>query len=238
MHNITELHFDSRDSINKSDFKVKIAQFRKVNKVLVSNVEIPYSFYVFTSLNNVLSITQSTITEEIVIPEGNYSAQDLATLITDLLNASFSNFSFDFNVNTLKYTITNSTTPFVINSSSTIASHLGFINLPNILSLTETGTNVVNLSKGNYLFIKSNSLTSGMNWSPLSNGLYSSILVKVPINASSGGVISYMPTMPHRYDYTGSKNIDNIDFQLVDANGVLVDLNGLDWAISLIIETN
>jgi len=88
--------------------------------VRVTHAEIPYSFYIINSNNNLLSLSTGNIT----IPVGNYNAN---TLITQLNSQFPTGMTIIFSTSTGKFTIIYSTS-FSISTTSTCGLLLGFTN--------------------------------------------------------------------------------------------------------------
>ena len=83
------------------------------------------------------------------------------------------------------------------------------------------------------LYVRSNLTTSSVLDSAVGGG-FSSILARIPIDVDSGGVITISPSdgSVHKL-YIKVKDITIIGLRLTDQRNRLIDLNGLDWDISL-----
>ena len=83
------------------------------------------------------------------------------------------------------------------------------------------------------LYVRSNLTTSSVLDSAVGGG-FSSILARIPIDVDSGGVITISPSdgSVHKL-YVKVKDITLIGLRLTDQRNRLIDLNGLDWDISL-----
>ena len=83
------------------------------------------------------------------------------------------------------------------------------------------------------LYVRSNLTTQSVLDSAVGGG-FSSILARIPIDVDSGGVITISPSdgSVHKL-YVKVKDITIIGLRLTDQRNRLVDLNGLDWDISL-----
>ena len=96
-----------------------------VKSIIPVETIFPNNLYTISPVNNALNLVVAGIDRLIEITPGIYNITDL--LIA--LNASgvIFNISFSYDPKTLKITITDTTsTPFLINQTSTIASILGF----------------------------------------------------------------------------------------------------------------
>ena len=83
------------------------------------------------------------------------------------------------------------------------------------------------------LFIRTNLTTSSILDSTIGGG-FSSILARIPIDVNSGGIISISPTdgAVHKL-LIKVREITFFYIRLTDQKNRLIDLNGLDWDISL-----
>ena len=89
------------------------------------------------------------------------------------------------------------------------------------------------LSSIRSLYIRTN-LTTGSVLDSSVGGGFSSILARVPIEVSSGGIITVSPSdgSVHKL-FLKIKEISKINVRLTDQKNRVIDLNGLDWDISL-----
>ena len=222
-----------------TNFNVSLTQqLKRLKKISLVGVHIPYSFYIFTSLNNKISLTVGVVTENFVIPVGNYTAFQLQSTLQTVFNSgSFTGFTVIFDQNTLKYTIANPTNFDMLFGINGIASHLGFNTIVNKTGAnTYTSDNVINLTNGDYINIRSSNLTSGLKQKSINNRSDSDVFYKVPILTNSGGTIFHYVEFPLEYEYNDGKSMESLDFQLLDANNNIIDLNGQDWNILLMAE--
>ena len=89
------------------------------------------------------------------------------------------------------------------------------------------------LSSIRSLYIRTNLTTSSVLDSSVGGG-FSSILARVPIDVSSGGIITISPSdgAIHKL-LLKIKEISVISVRLTDQKNRIIDLNGLDWDLSL-----
>jgi hypothetical protein len=104
-----------------------------------------------------------------------------------------------------------------------LSSSLGY----NIFSVIDV------LSSIRSLFIRTNLTSSSVLDSSVGGG-FSSILARVPIDVASGGIISIAPSdgAVHKL-LLKIKEITVINVKLTDQKNRVIDLNGLDWDLSL-----
>ncbi len=236
-----------------------------VRSISVTNIEVPNTFYNISENlgNNAMKITSSTSTGVLVLRDGNYNEN---TLITELnarataLGSPFTNLTFDASFN--KITITPSTGTFAIdfgvdstgafakyNFKSRLGWLLGFRNQTYTGITTKlTSDYMYNLSGPRYLYLVVDEFTSNGNQKSFVAPLPSSVLAKnilaritldntnypfmsvVPATSSNGLLLSDVRS------YTGKVDIQKLNVQLVNENGIPMNLNGADFSLCLQIE--
>jgi hypothetical protein len=211
----------------------------RVSQIIIERVEIPFSYFVITSNNNILTLNNGAIS--ITIPVGNYTSASICTELDALLLAQFpsANPNVEFSNQTFRLSITMSQ-PFIVDSitsnpASTVSVMLGFsITTPS--STTATGSSALNISGPNYIIISSTYFSNFIDTSMLfSNNLYSNAIYAVPVEVSPGDLIIEHPNYPIQLSTKYPiLNTDIIDIQLYDDSGNLLNLNGLDWALQVI----
>jgi hypothetical protein len=235
-----------------------------VSMKLVS-VELPQCIYLISKSAHSNSIiireyVGSGYNEEvIIIPDGNYSAASLATLMTTTINtimASGIRFNVSIDPNTYKTTISNNTNYFNIyikldNMPYTASMGLGWIlgyrEKSYINSQTYTSESIFNQSPTDYLFLEINDF----NYSNSSRliGLFSesyldkNIIAKIPYgnNSSTTIPINAFPTMfinkenliSSDRQYFGPIHLQKIAIRLLNRYGNVVDLNLQDFSFTL-----
>jgi hypothetical protein len=235
-----------------------------VSMKLVS-VELPQCIYLISksALSNSIIIREyvgSSYNEEvIIIPDGNYSAASLATLMTTTINAIMASgirFNVTIDPNTYKTTISNNTNYFNIyikldNMPYTASMGLGWIlgyrEKSYINKQTYTSESIFNQSPTDYLFLEINDF----NYSNSSRliGLFSesyldkNIIAKIPYgyNSSTTIPINAFPTMfinkenliSSDRQYFGPIHLQKIAIRLLNRYGNVVDLNLQDFSFTL-----
>jgi hypothetical protein len=229
------------------------------------SVELPQCIYLISksALSNSIIIREyvgSVYNEEvIIIPDGNYSAASLATLMTTTINtimASGVRFNVSIDPNTYKTTISNNTNYFNIyikldNMPYTASIGLGWIlgyrEKSYINKQTYTSESIFNQSPTDYLFLEINDF----NYSNSSRliGLFSesyldkNIIAKIPYgyNSSTTIPINAFPTMfinkenliSSDRQYFGPIHLQKIAIRLLNRYGNVVDLNLQDFSFTL-----
>ena len=253
----SERRLNSNPGETSTNFTYQLNRsFSRIAEILIQSIQFPFTFYAISSMNNQLRINRGT-TKTIIIPPGNYTATSLISVLNVALNNATDpvsgypyngfpgeDFLVTYSFITLKFTITCSN-PFTIYSAgtdplSTMAVNIGFREDSGIGVNSATGDSTINLAGPKYIRIESNFLSAPRQHKPLyADDSYSNTLFILPINASYGSFISTDIQIPIRttYKFRIDHQTDIIDFSVVDENGNLIDLNGNDWSMYIVMTT-
>lgn len=227
------LFINSADRINgtSNDFQI---QLKDINNdfedmsLTIQNLSIPFSFYPINSNNNVITIGT---TQTATITKGNYTANsflnefitDMPFGITGAYNTSTGKFSFG-TTNASSWSITaNSNQQYLGLSAGLHSSTSGVI----------TSDQLVNLSGPREIRI----LTDIPIYSTNTTDYNKDVLISVYPNTTFGSMINY--TL-HNFAHIkmACSNINIQRFSLVDENNQHIDLNKLDWSMTLLLTSN
>ena len=236
-----------------------------VSMKLVS-VEMPQAIYLISESNNSNSIVireyvGSGYNEKlIIIPNGNYDAATLATLLTTTINTTMASgvrFTVTIDPNTYRTTITNTTyifemyikindIPYAVSKS--LGWILGYRQLRYVNLQTYTSESIFNQSPTDYLFLEINDF----NYSNSSRliGLFSesyldkNIIAKIPYGCNLSPLTvttNAFPTLFIKNDsiissdrqYFGPIHLQKIAIRLLNRYGHVVDLNLQDFSFTL-----
>jgi hypothetical protein len=140
------------------------------------------------------------------------------------------NFSITYNNINNKFTFVNTTYDFSILSTSTCLNILGFgSSTYTSTSLSLTSINCVNVNNIKCINVMSNLITYNINKSILNNN---SILCCISVNKPPYSIIEYQNPNNFRTNLF-INNISSIKIKLVDDNNNLIDLNGLNFNMTL-----
>ena len=214
--------------------------------IAIQSAEIPASYYNINENNNIINITDSLgTTANVTIPEGNYNADTFKTEFELKFNAAAfaSNATLDYNTTTGKYSLLSA----AIGTSLTVNLITTTCRLPLGVSSDAVGTLVFPYAAPPSLFpqpadflgitkIKMNSdALAGGNFD--SNKLNTTTLVDtISATATPFGLIIYNSL--GRESFVKTKRIDEIDIQLLDQNNNFIDFNGINWCMTLLINTH
>jgi hypothetical protein len=200
--------------------------------ISVRNAIIPYSFYNINSTNNFLIYIANNVTYTYILDIGNYNALQLVKYLNTLIVSS--GLSCNYNIITNKLTFTHSTYNFIFSSNSTCLSFMGFIYTSLSLSTNKVliSNNCLNLQNVQSIHIQTNFITGNIN----SSELYKqNTLCTIPINTSPYSNITYDNSSNFSTNLY-SNLLNEIYIKLVDQDNNLINLNGLDWSITLQVE--
>jgi len=214
--------------------------------IAIQSAEIPASYYNINGTNNSINITDSVgTTATVTISEGNYNADTFKTEFVLKFNAAtFAGNAFlDFNTINGKFSLLSATvgTGLTVNLATTTC------RLPLGISLDATGTlafpyvapevefplpaDFLGITK---IKMGSDALAGG-NFD--SNNLNTTTLVDtISATATPFGLIIYNSL--GRESFVKAKRIDEIDIQLLDQNNNFIDFNGVNWCMTLLINTH
>ena len=192
--------------------------------ISVLNAQIPISYYLINYSNNILVL--NGITYNLII--GNYNTSSIISMILSIIPNTY---NLLFSTSTGKFTLSNSTIDFIINSNSTCGIVLGFKNNISYSSISKSlilpyQANLYGIMR---IKIKSDTLNT-KNFD--SNSGVGNVLTTLGVNSGLTGVLYYLNQSNFR-NVLLNNTIDNIDIKIVDENDNLLDFNGIDIYITL-----
>lgn len=201
-------------------------------QISVQSAQICCSFYIVNYSCNILNYTFNGTPFILTMPVGNYNAN---TFITEILHQFFLNghiFTVTVNRQTSRLLFYSSGASFVFDASSTMSIVLGLgeTNLTSSLSTIEcpVAMNLLGITK-----IQVNSQLLQVAGFDSNNGCgRTSILASIPVSVGSFGLLTYTPPTGNLGELN-EITVDQIDIQLVDQNGSLINFNDIHWSITL-----
>lgn len=224
----------------------------------VKKVEIPHSFYNITNNNNIINWNDNAgINITSTLTNGNYSVDELLTHMGTVMTSGSTGaetYTASKNSITKKLSITNNLgITFSIDWSATdetkqLAYDLGYYPTPHIedngrplpIGITGQSTHSANnsywIGAPKNILIKSNLANRAKK--PACNTLAkgggsSNILEQVLVNTVSGQITTVEFINPTVVPIRSNLSIYDIDFELLDENFELLNLNGMDWSIHI-----
>lgn len=238
------LFLDSKNRTSGTIENFSIVLNQPINKIVqveIISAEIPFTFYIVNATNNTLCWSDNLLnTYSANLSIGNWTVTDFVTMMQSNMNAVMPGFTITYNKQTFKLTIANPTAFTLdmsnISGTTTCANLIGMTG-STAFSTNLTLPNMINLGGPKYLLIKSLALTDPKVTKPFHNVANSSILYKVPIRGMPGDIITEKNMYVNLLTYGIRQTFQTLDFQLTDDQDQIVDLNGLDWSITLSLVT-
>lgn len=193
-------------------------------QIQLKALEVYNVFTVITSANNTLVTSGGTYT----LPTGSPSASALAAQISLATGLSCL-----FDPNSLRFTLTSSSTPFTISPSSTCLSLLGFSGPRPTPSLSHTSDVLCNLAPPSSIDIATNFVVGNCDGTQVGTAR----LATIPVTGSYGDLIQYYEASPDAWSETAQDtSLNYIRVALTNpANGAPLDLQGTGWSVTLLI---
>jgi hypothetical protein len=239
-----QIHLNSEDAIRyysstsycEFSFPVYSIDSTSTFYASVVHASIPYSFYNINSSNNCLCYTNNSSTiYRVYINPGNYTATTLLSQLQSILPSSFT-VTYSNTQNTFTFTNANTFT-FIYNSLigfSTCLALLGFTLTSQTSTVsgttyTLTSNTLVNLASVRCICVNTSIHTGSIfTYSPNNQN----ILCSIPVSTAPFSIITF--DNPNHYKVDLSTNIFNsIVIKLTDQAGNILNLNGLNWSITL-----
>jgi hypothetical protein len=208
---------------------LNIPKRSKIN-ISVQTASIPSSFYNCDDFNNKFNIIVNGVSQNYIIPQGNYNINTLIIQIKALVGV---NFSIIYNNLDNTITFTNLLYDFQFLATSTCFEMLGFTDNLTYVSVLKTLKSNISIN----LFTIRNILISSNNF--ILNNINSikpndtSILCSIPINSASGSIISYTNNFNVSNDVYNTSNLTLLHLKLTDQDGAILDLNGCHFSLTL-----
>ena len=277
MDKIKKIYVDSRyktsDSVSNSDFKFELKEQIDVpdNTVCyIDDISIPHSWYTVENYNNKLYIENThsdfTLTAAVLtIPEGNYTATNLASTLQSVLQTTFPNENYTCVYNTARGTITitaiRSFRIYTDNQVVQLTNSIGVqfpgwvdqnnqpttVDVNNLMSMNEILRNSESKSPENTFetgFIDLLNVHNIYIHCP-NIGHYNcigvrgenSIVKKVPVSSSFGYLILDSVVAPHDKIDVSRQTLKTMHFTLKNVHGNTINLHGANISLSLILQS-
>ena len=237
-----------------------------VKSMSVRNVEIPITFYNISASagNNFFKVTRASNTASytITLDDGQYDASSLASSINAKMDAisdiSFVNFSISNNISQFSCSDNAYTIQFAVSSTGTFDKYnvksklgwmLGYRNIEYGVtpSASARSESIVNLLGSKYLYLAIDEFSKGNQTSFISSlagsQINKNIIGKIILNRATFPFGTILPAnnydgylMTDKRTYNGKIDIQKLNVQLLDENGSLVNLNGIDFSFCIEVD--
>jgi hypothetical protein len=194
----------------------------------LQNASIPYSFYSITSFDNTFSwgLVAGAINTYYIQP-GNYNITQLIDVLTIAMGAGY---TITYSSITSKILITHSSSNFTIYAGS--FNHIiGFSKTTNTTSTANIlyGRDCVNLNQIRAINVEVNFPTYNINVAQAYN---QNIMATIPVYVAPFSIITYDNPNNFRTNLYVNK-LDQIQIRLLDNESRLIDLNGINYQMTL-----
>lgn len=203
-----------------------------INVSLVS-ASIPFSFYQINQYNQTIAVQYTGFSPVLYnINIGNYNANQLATWIT----LNIPNFTCTYNIITNKFKFVSTGGQFTILTEQTTARELIGLSLSDVQNISSSGilnsANSINLASVRTIQIRSNYNTG--NITTLERNSMND-LGSIPVTSLPNSLILYENPNAFRTNLYINE-INNIQIQLLNQDGIPLDLNGQYFNMTLQID--
>lgn len=243
---VSHITIFSKDRFRGSttNFRVKLPSPAKdVVTLSVDRVSLFATWSTVDSANNTFVITVAATPYVVVIPSGVYSSfSTLATAVATALNLAYTPdnlFSCTFDSLTFRFTITHSSTAFVItwsDSQSTAFTLLGWINGTDTASgLSQLAPNYGILQRTGAVHIVADNLSTGQN--AFGSSGYAATLLSLNVTENHGESISYQNGGEnYLMSFNQKTSLESFDIRLLGDDGEILDNNGVEWSMTFRIQ--
>ena len=197
--------------------------------------QIPVSFYNINNNNNTLTLVGSLNgTTNITIPPKNYNTETLVKAINAELLAVGNNITCSFDESSYKFTFSSLAQTVQITATK-MNKELGLPpnSVPTLPAYSFTCPTMVNLSGTDSIYVMMNNL-SIESLDSRSGGDLNGVLSKVDVCCGFGDYIEFQQT-ENQFYLIADTTVNHFNVSLTDTNVDLLDMNGIDWSISVCV---
>lgn len=225
--NILKINSKYKSSGTDGDFTYTLPRILTITKMRLLKSIIPNSMYIVNPNNSSLFITQGGTQTEIILPVGNYNPSSLCVMLTSYCNTYNMTFTYD---NTLMRIIIACTSTTTINFSQCklLAKLLGFnpVDVTGLNFGSDNTCRIINTSYYHVCFgdLQNNNITSNVN-------SFFTIM-----NTGVVGDIIASDYFIEQIEISNPQLMNKLHIQIKDENYNIVDFNGQNILLELIIE--
>ena len=258
--NIDTRFRDEYNYLSTANYNITLPErITDVSTMTLKSIEVPLSFYnVSANLgNNYFNVTLNGTTSTITIDDGNYNVSTIKTALNNALwgydlsyNYSGSNSTLNSGSGTVtvNFAVGNAGGNDKYNIKSKLGWLLGFRNISYTVKTSPVKSEAFYDFNGpKYLYLAIDDFNKG-NQNSFVSPLYTSlinknIIARITMDAGKYGFGTIMPAnlmngllVSDLRNYTGKIDLLKMNVQLLDENGNIMALNGLDFSFCLSIE--
>lgn len=220
-----------RDFGTPSNFTISWNEDIEMKGIGLLSLVMPNTLYNINSSNNKLSVTEGVLDSIITVPIGTYNIVGLLNTLSSLLNGdSILTGAYNLTLDPVSQRVViTCDTNFTIDPTS-LGKALGFQLPDRPQAGTQTGDSLYDISGIREVYIQLD-LPLGNRF----NSEYRDIIGVVPlVSAEFGGILSRSYESDQQMIWFNTPQyVNSLRVQLIDKDGILVDLNGVDWSMEL-----
>jgi hypothetical protein len=230
------------DSLSSTNFNISVGQSINIKQMVVKNVTLPNTSYNINSSNNQLRWVYNGSNKLSTLPVGQYNLVELASALQTAFIVYDVGATVTINPLTQKLVYHFSLpTQILLNSNSPLAYLIGFnlnnvVAYPAVAGVNFTAPTLSNLSGIRNFFVCSRTLAQGFN-SVLQNGTNLPMILAMPNTVPFGSLNHYISNdiLLDVKSYKQLQNVQYCDIQIRDEDNNIIDLNGEEISLSLLI---
>ena len=234
-------HFDSADRLSHSSasnpkFNIDDNFRVRTPRMHVESVTIPYTFYTVDSTNDTIFYNEdgATTTNSMTITHGVYTSTTFASTLQTLWTTdATATVTVTESTVTNKFTIASDGATFQILLSGTTARYLLGLSADKTGATSYVMDNVFDMTGGRHNIYVHSDLTRAFYSSIHTSE--TSVMAIVPVNASTGSILHHHSNTEQEFPLSSFPR-SQITFELKDRFDNTIDLQGLNWSITLIVE--
>jgi len=204
------------------------------SNICVMNAQIPVSFYTINDSNNLIKLRVGVGVYPFTLINGNYNFNTLASMVSSVVSPIIGSGNLSLSINKSTGVITFTSLNVIYYNFDNSYKIFGFLPNVNYNGPTITAPFPCNLLGVKKLSILSQKLQIG-SYSSVNTGL-GITLSTIPVDQPAFGMISYVNQIELNKAVLQTRYIDQIDISIVDEDNNLINFNGLDWNITLVLE--
>lgn len=231
-----------RENGTNSNFSYNFDIHEPISHVSLVYITIPKSYYMIQNNYNTFILIEGAQEIIITIPEGNYTREQLYVQLKIIMDAA--------SLNAVSYTISNNQTLYedgklkIITNDAIINKKLMFLDTnpinevfgfckgyTDIFTTQIISCNVINLSRENTIYLMSDCISTIQQ-----DQIYGGNQILDVIYSSQNKLFSYITQQYDIFENMkpfNNKSYSTFNFQLINEDGIPLELNGVDWSFTL-----
>lgn len=239
----------SRTSGTSTNFEINLVEaISNVTKISLISCAIPYTpFNIVTGVNDTITFFENSLTKTSTLTAGSYSAASLATAVATAITTTsggFNTYTGSYSSSTGRFTFTaGNAFRFLCSSSKFPYTELGYAATDTGSATSQTSTNIVSLERPTYFYIDVDKFAQTLVSVPGNPGSTTNPPIKfsgtfcVPVGpVFFGDLIYFYPDNSIVVEVDYPLSIDVLRIKLYNSRGAILDLNGADWHMHVIVE--